>query len=201
MIKAQDVKFMKILKFFIYLLLSSSVWGLWQVPATVELRAQESFGGVGIMIDYDPPGSGNVVIYSVSYKSPADQAGIKRGERLMRVDGQDVTGRPLEDVARLIRGPQGSSVTLTLAGSEGQIREVPLTRKSLPSGPSVALPPPSQVGQGMFLTPTEKDLVKQKILGIKTDAQRQRMLELLTQLKNKQISKPKFLQAIKAEFP
>lgn len=165
-----------------------------------EIGAQVSYGGVGVMIDYDPPGSGNVVIYSVTYKSPADRAKVKRGSRLLKVDGHEVTGKPLQEIAGLIRGPAGSSVTLSMLDTSGTVRDFALTRKSLQDAPPIALPPPSQIGKGTFLTKSEKTLVKQKILGLKTDAQRQRMLTLLTQLKEKKITKRNFLKVIKTEF-
>lgn len=162
-------------------------------------------GGVGIILDYDPPGSGNIAVYSVSYKSPADKARVQRGSQLLKVDGQEVTGKALTDVATLIRGPVGSTVTLTLNHPTAGIQEVALVRQAVTAGPPVALPPPSQVGGGSGqeenLSEQEKGLVKQKILGLKTELEQQRMMELLQQLQAKRISKQQFMQTIQKEFP
>lgn len=163
--------------------------------------AQGEMGSIGIMIDYDPPESGNVVVYSVTYRSPADRAKVKRGDRLLKVDGQEVTGKKLSEVGKLILGPVGTQVSLTLQRPGGGLREIPITRKKLSQKPAVALPPPSQIGQGVFLSSKEKELVKQKIRGLKTEEERKRMMQLLAALKNKQISKPKFMKAIKTQFP
>jgi carboxyl-terminal processing protease len=46
--------------------------------------------------------------------SPADEAGVKAGDIIMRVDGEDVTSMPLNDIVSLIRGPEGTIVTLSL---------------------------------------------------------------------------------------
>ena len=46
--------------------------------------------------------------------SPAQQAGLKAGDVILRVDGQDVTGMALDEVVRLVRGPAGTPVTLTV---------------------------------------------------------------------------------------
>lgn len=171
---------------------------LWGLP--VQIQAQQADGGVGLYLDFDPPGSQNLVVFTVLYRSPADKAKVKQGDQLLKVDGQEVKGKSLQEVAQMIRGPVGSTVTLTLARA-GVPREVPLVRKGIKAKASAVLPPPSQAVASPFLSNQEKALVKAKILSLKTEAQKKRMMELLVALKNKQISKPKFMQAIKTEFP
>ncbi|MDX1386613.1 MAG: PDZ domain-containing protein [bacterium] len=166
----------------------------------VQTGAQEASGGVGLYLDFDPPGSGNLVVFNVLYRSPADKAKVKKGDQLLKVDGQEVQGKSLEDVAKMIRGPVGSTVTITFSRA-GVPREVPLVRKAIKAKANVVLPPPSEAVASPFLTNKEKALVKAKILSLKTEAQKKRMMELLVALKNKQISKPKFMRAIKNEFP
>lgn len=161
-------------------------------------------GGVGIYLDYDPPGSQNLVVFSVSYKSPADKAEVKRGDQLLKVNGQEVSGKSLQEVAAMIGGPVGSSVSLTLI-REGQAMEVAMERAPLKAKAALALPPPSQGGPGeadpYTFNDLERHLVKQKILGLKTDEERQRMLLLLTSLKEKKITAAQFMEAMKKEFP
>jgi C-terminal processing protease CtpA/Prc len=170
----------------------------WGLP--VQIQAQQAAGGVGLYLDFDPPGSQNLVVYTVLYRSPADKAKVKPGDQVLKVDGREVKGKSLEEVAQMIRGPVGSSVTLTLVRA-GVPREVSLVRKALKAKAQAVLPPPSQAVASPFLTNEEKALVKAKILSLKTEAQKKRMMELLVALKNKQISKPKFMQTIKREFP
>ena len=46
--------------------------------------------------------------------TPAQQAGLRPGDVIQRVDGQDTSGLTLEQVLSLVRGPAGSTVTLTV---------------------------------------------------------------------------------------
>ncbi len=61
--------------------------------------------------------------------SPAAEAGVKAGDIILRVDGQDVTTQPLNDIVSLIRGPEGSEVTLSLLRpDENRSLDVTITR-------------------------------------------------------------------------
>lgn len=61
--------------------------------------------------------------------SPADQAGVKAGDIIMRVDGEDVTSMPLNDIVNLIRGPEDTIVTLSLLRpEENRSLDVEITR-------------------------------------------------------------------------
>ncbi len=166
--------------------------------------AQGSSGGVGIFLDYDPPGSGQVTVYQVLYKSPADKAKVLRGDRLLTVDSKEVTGKSLEEIASWIRGPEGSPVVLTLERN-GSPLTVNLTRVAIQSGKAAILPPPSQVGESLgsraVFSPQEKALVKQKILGLKTPEEQSKMMSLLKQLREGKLTKAAFLQTLTNEFP
>lgn len=164
------------------------------------ILAAEAFGGVGVLLDFDPQDGKTVLIFSVTYKSPADKAKIRRGERLLRIDAADVTGLSLQQMAEKIRGPLGTQVTLTIQGRDGTVREVPLTRDAIKSGPIVSVPAPNMAGSGVYFTPAEKELLKQKISGLTTDEQREKMLNLLKALKAKQITKDAFMKFLKSDF-
>ena len=172
-------------------------------------EANEPFGGVGVALDQDPQNPGGIVVTTVSYKSPADKAKIRRGDKLLKIDGADVAGQSLQQLADKIRGPVGSTVTLTVNGG-GDVRDVPLMRAQIAGGPVVALPPPGgssgpvssgpTVNSGVQFTPAEKELIKQKIMGLKTDQQRETMLNLLKALKEGKIDKPSFLKFLRTDF-
>ena len=59
--------------------------------------------------------------------SPAEAAGLKKGDRLLAVDGVDAAGRSLPEVVMRIRGPVGTTVQLKIAGESGE-REVSIAR-------------------------------------------------------------------------
>lgn len=50
--------------------------------------------------------------------SPAQEAGVRPGDIIMRVDGEDVTSLPLNDIVAKIRGPEETEVVLSLMRPE-----------------------------------------------------------------------------------
>ncbi|MCB9151832.1 MAG: S41 family peptidase [Caldilineaceae bacterium] len=46
--------------------------------------------------------------------SPADKAGVKAGDIIMKVDDVDTSGMPLDEVINMIRGEEGTDVMLTI---------------------------------------------------------------------------------------
>lgn len=75
-------------------------------------RSQETtYGGIGVGLAASQAGDGPLVS-EVFPNSPALQAGMRRGDRILAVDGQPLLGRPLSDVVSLIRGETGTEVGL-----------------------------------------------------------------------------------------
>ncbi len=55
--------------------------------------------------------------------APADKAGVKAGDVITEIDGASVTGATLDDEINKVRGPKGTTVTLTIArGSAAPIQ-------------------------------------------------------------------------------
>jgi carboxyl-terminal processing protease len=69
------------------------------------------YTGVGLEIRMK---DGQVTIVTPFDGSPADKAGLRAGEIIVKVDGLDVSGLSLQQVVQRILGPEGSSVTLTV---------------------------------------------------------------------------------------
>lgn len=86
------------------------------------------FSGIGVVIEEKP--KGGVVIVSVLEDTPASRAGIKTGDRIVSVDGKPVADKPIDAVVELIKGDEGTEVTLGLAGRKGR-RELTLTRERI----------------------------------------------------------------------
>lgn len=85
-----------------------------------EAKAQEeamegSFEGIGAYVDSR---DGLIVIVAPIHGSPAEAAGILAGDIVVAVDGQDVTGMDQSEVVSLIRGPAGTSVTVSVIHPE-----------------------------------------------------------------------------------
>jgi carboxyl-terminal processing protease len=84
-----------------------------------------TFSGVGLMLTDTPDGP---VIVSVLEGTPAEKAGIEEGERIVSVDGEDVSGDPLEQIVAKVKGEAGTTVTLGLAGGDEGRRTLRITR-------------------------------------------------------------------------
>lgn len=76
----------------------------------IDLRG--AYEGIGAIVALDE--NDQVVVVSPFDGSPAMQAGVKAGDVVIKVDDVAVTGMPLGEAARLIRGPKGSTVRLTI---------------------------------------------------------------------------------------
>ena len=66
--------------------------------------------------DDQPP-----LISEIFPNSPAAGSGLKRGDRIVAVDGQDLTGKTVADVAQLIRGKKVASALADLEFSRKRI--------------------------------------------------------------------------------
>ena len=67
--------------------------------------------GIGVYLDLR---DGHVTVSALIEGGPAAAADVRPGDLILAVDGQPTAGWSSEDAALRIRGPQGTSVTLTL---------------------------------------------------------------------------------------
>ncbi len=72
-----------------------------------------SFGGIGMEVDNDA--KGNIVVVSPLKGTPSERAGIRSGDILLAIGTTTTEGMTTDDAIKLIRGPKGTSVTLTFA--------------------------------------------------------------------------------------
>ena len=69
------------------------------------------FGGLGIEIGME---SGVVKVISPIDDTPAAKAGIKTGDFIVKIGKEQVQGKSLMEAVKLMRGPVGSSINLTV---------------------------------------------------------------------------------------
>ncbi|HJW49248.1 MAG TPA: S41 family peptidase, partial [Candidatus Limnocylindria bacterium] len=73
--------------------------------------------GIGVTIFQPEPGQ-PIEVIDVIAGTPAERAGVKKGDKIIRVNGEDVTTLTTEEVATKVKGPEGTPVTVTfLRGS------------------------------------------------------------------------------------
>ncbi len=87
---------------------------------------QGSFEGIGARVAEAE--GGGVRIVEPFQGQPAWNAGIRRGDVILAVDGQDVTRMTLQDSISLIRGPKGSEVLLLIKSEGQEPREIEVVR-------------------------------------------------------------------------
>ena len=75
------------------------------------------YQGVGFVVSQDKD-TGIITILQVYEDSPAQEAGIKDGDILYKVDGKDISGQELTEVVQKIKGEEGTEVELTVLRGE-----------------------------------------------------------------------------------
>lgn len=83
-----------------------------------------TFSGVGLMLEESPSG---LTIVRVLPGTPAEAAGVRVGERIVSVNGEDTRELPVSVVVGMVTGPEGTPVRLGLESDEG-VREVEMLR-------------------------------------------------------------------------
>ena len=108
-------------------------------PHTTFMRPQEyeklredtvgEFGGLGIEVGLRGE---QLEVEVVHLESPGAHAGLKAGDKILAVDGEGMSGRPLEASVRLMRGVPGTRVVLNV-DREGwdRPRDIPLVRRQV----------------------------------------------------------------------
>jgi C-terminal processing protease CtpA/Prc len=69
----------------------------------------------------------SLYVAHVHPEGPAQQAGLKRGDEVVTVNGAAVTGKTYEQVIKMVRGEVGTAVKLGVKGEEA-VREIAITR-------------------------------------------------------------------------
>ncbi|MBI4236758.1 MAG: PDZ domain-containing protein, partial [Chloroflexi bacterium] len=108
-----------------------------EVPQYEEARGYfegDTYEGIGAWVDETDEG---IVISETFVGGPGEAAGLRRGDRILAVNGHSTEGLTHEEVVTLIKGPRGTQVELRVQGSEDpQPRTVVATRELIP-GPSL----------------------------------------------------------------
>lgn len=85
------------------------------LPPEEQKRSREdlsgAFEGVGIQLGYK---DGNLAVIAPLSGMPAEKAGVKAGDLILKIEDEETTGITLPEAVKLIRGPKGTSIKLTL---------------------------------------------------------------------------------------
>lgn len=119
-------------------LLESAIKGMTQSlkdPYTVFMNASEyksfveqsegHFVGIGAQLGIKDD---KVTVVAPIEGSPAEEAGLKSGDVILKVDGTDITEPNVEKTVSMIKGEQGKPVTLTIARANSKEIDITIVR-------------------------------------------------------------------------
>lgn len=92
-----------------------------------EDEVRGDFGGIGLEVAIKD----NVLTAVAPLKNtPAERAGVKPGDVILKIDKKFTAGLSVEEAVALIRGPKGTTVTLTIK-ENGDTKEVAIERDTI----------------------------------------------------------------------
>jgi dienelactone hydrolase len=100
--------------------------------------APRPYGGIGVQLQANP-----LRIQTTFANSPAEAAGLRAGDEIIAIDGTPSAQLTIPEAMPLLRGEEGSSVSLTVVGPERpRPEEVAVVRAVIGSAPPSSLPMP-----------------------------------------------------------
>lgn len=88
-----------------------------------------NFVGIGVYMQADME-SNTVTVISPIAGSPAEKAGIKTGDKIIKVDGVEYKANQIDELATHVRGEEGTTVDLTILRGDKTL-ELTVTRESI----------------------------------------------------------------------
>ena len=87
------------------------------------------YGGIGALIRK----KGDYVIIAEPYKgSPADENGLKIGDKIVAINGKDMRGAKVEDISKSLRGEPNTTVSITIEQLlTGERKELKIRRRRI----------------------------------------------------------------------
>ncbi len=97
----------------------------------MENMESDNYTGLGIYISSDSQDN-RVTVISPLAGSPAEEAGIVTGDKILEINGETVMGDNIDEVANMIRGEEGTTVKLKLLKkSTNEQIELELVRRTI----------------------------------------------------------------------
>lgn len=121
------------------------------------------YAGIGATVTFDGEYAS---IYEVYDKSPSKKAGLKKGDKIIEVDGKKTEGLQLSDISNLIKGKTGTVVTIkVLRDDEEKEFKVKRSKISIPSVTSKVIEKDNKkigyIGMDVFAANTDEQFEKQ----------------------------------------
>lgn len=124
------------------------------------VETEGSFGGVGIVLGVKDK---MLTVVSPIEGTPSEKAGIKSGDQIVKIDGKEAKDMALDEAVNKIRGPEGSTVTLSIRHEGGSPQDYILTRSNIQIKTVAGKMLPDKIGYirlSMFNENTGSDLAR-----------------------------------------
>lgn len=144
---------------------------------------QGSFSGIGVTVEVSQT-TGLVTVLAPIKGSPGEKAGLRQGDAITHVDDKDIRGYVLEEAVKLIRGPLGSKVKLTVQ-REGvkEPMQFVITRDTIQIAPIEARMVDAPAGVGYVLIREFNEGTTERLTAAIKDLQGQGMKRMILDLR------------------
>ena len=88
-----------------------------------------NYCGIGVYMTVDQE-KNLIKIYSVIPNTPAEEAGLKEGDYITKVEGKDVSAADFDEVPKAIKGKEGTKVKITIKRDETE-KDYEITRRKI----------------------------------------------------------------------
>lgn len=137
-----------------------------------------SFEGIGATVNVQ---NNALTVVSPIAGSPAEAAGIRRGDRIVAVDGEPTTGMTLQEAVNRIRGPRGSKVRLTIQhANESQTVTLEIVRDEIKTASVVSRILEGDIGylQIAFISSRTDDEVQDELRELQRQGAKRLVIDL-----------------------
>jgi carboxyl-terminal processing protease len=143
-----------------------------------QLMTTGQYGGIGSLIRKN----GDYVFIAEPYEgSPSEKAGLKAGDKILKIDGKSMEKKNSEEVSNALKGPKGSSVEVLIERNNIERKTIIITRDEikLPDVPYSGMLD-ANIGYIKLnsFTRSASTNVKKAFLDLKTDGMRELILDL-----------------------
>ena len=94
----------------------------------LEEQTNGRFSGVGIELSTE---DGKLIVVTPIKNTPASKAGVRSKDLIVKIDGKTTEDMDIQEAVKLIRGEEGSKVTLTFVRDGGEPFDVEITRQEI----------------------------------------------------------------------
>jgi carboxyl-terminal processing protease len=102
---------------------------IWPYDAPeLEKTTEGQFSGVGIQIEADE-NTRDIVVVQPLPDTPASRAGVRPGDVIAKINGKTAKGLTPDGAVKIITGPTGTTVTLTMRSLNGSVKDYVLRRE------------------------------------------------------------------------